>query len=62
MTLDFGVEILDGATVTDVTLSRTVVFSDAAIQDATLEDTIVDRHATVAGVSLCESTVGYTQR
>lgn len=58
VTLGSGVQILDGATVTNTTLSRTVVFSEASIRDAILKDSIVDRHATLSGVSLTESTVG----
>ncbi|ELZ44624.1 Nucleotidyl transferase [Halorubrum coriense DSM 10284] len=58
VTLESGVQILEGATVTDATLTRTVVFPEASVKDASLEDSIVDSHAAVNGVSLTESTVG----
>ncbi|GAB6878726.1 NDP-sugar synthase [Halorubrum gandharaense] len=56
------VHVMDGATVTDATLERAVVFPEATVTDASVTETIVDQHAEVAGHRLDEALIGeYTK-
>lgn len=57
-TLGETVLIGSGATVTNSTLERTIVFDDVEITDASLEGSIIDEEATVADVSLSEARIG----
>ena len=52
------VHVMDGATVENASLERTVVFSEATVRDADLVDAVVDEAATVTGVDLNGSLVG----
>ncbi|QCJ45975.1 sugar phosphate nucleotidyltransferase [Haloprofundus sp. MHR1] len=56
--LEGSVQILSGATVTDSTLTRSVVFPDSTITNATLNDSVIDTEATVENIGLSESVVG----
>src|SRR6056297_135484 len=60
--LNGSTHVMDGATVTDATLTDTLVFPDATVEGGDLDETIVDEKATVEGIDLSESLVGsYSQ-
>ncbi|WP_049903963.1 sugar phosphate nucleotidyltransferase [Halococcus agarilyticus] len=52
------VHVMDGATIENATVERSVVFPDASIEDATVTDSVVDEEASVAGTDLGGSLVG----
>lgn len=57
-TLDGAVQVLDGAHVSDSTLTKSVIFPEAMVSDSTLEETVVDTEAHIENVSLDDSVVG----
>ena len=57
-----NVHVMSGATVTDATLDRSLVFPEATVEDATLVDSIVDREALVRGLDLSGGLVGAHSR
>jgi len=52
------VHVMDGATVTDSTLDRAVVFEDATIADSSIRNSVIDEGATLTGVDLSGSLIG----
>ena len=56
--LSGSTHVMSGATVTDATVTDSLVFPDAHIEDAALTDTVVDEEATVTGIDLVDSLVG----
>jgi glucose-1-phosphate thymidylyltransferase len=56
--LSGSTHVMDGATVTDATLTDTLVFPDATIEGSDLDETIVDEKATVSDTDLTESLIG----
>ncbi|ERH00385.1 MAG: nucleoside-diphosphate-sugar pyrophosphorylase [Halonotius sp. J07HN6] len=56
--LSGSTHVMDGATVTDATLTDTLVFPDATIEGSELDETIVDEKATVSDTDLVESLIG----
>ncbi|MFD1571651.1 sugar phosphate nucleotidyltransferase [Halorubrum laminariae] len=52
------VHVMDGATVTDSTLDRAVVFPDATITDSTIRNSVIDEGATLSGVDLSGALIG----
>jgi glucose-1-phosphate thymidylyltransferase len=53
-----NVHVMDGATVRDSTLERSIVFPDATIDSTELRDTIIDREALVRDIDLSGALVG----
>jgi glucose-1-phosphate thymidylyltransferase len=53
-----NVHVMDGATVTDSTLERSIVFPDVTVDSAEVRDTIVDRDALVRDIDLSGALVG----
>jgi glucose-1-phosphate thymidylyltransferase len=53
-----NVHVMDGASVTDSSLSNTVVFPNATITDSDLDRSIVDEETEVSGLNLAETLVG----
>jgi len=53
-----NVHVMDGATVVDSRLERSIVFPDATVNRCELRDSIVDREATVRGIDLSGALVG----
>jgi glucose-1-phosphate thymidylyltransferase len=56
--LSGSTHVMDGATVTDATLTDTLVFPDATVENGDLDETIVDEKATVSDTDLTESLIG----
>ncbi|MFW6320708.1 MAG: sugar phosphate nucleotidyltransferase [Halohasta sp.] len=56
--LNGSVHVMSGATVTDATLTDTLVFPDAHVEDAELTNTVFDQEATIEGIDLTDSLVG----
>jgi glucose-1-phosphate thymidylyltransferase len=56
--LGSNVHIMDGATVTDSTLDRTLVFPDAHISKSTFRDSIIDCESEVHGLDLASALIG----
>ncbi|MEZ3164281.1 NDP-sugar synthase [Halorubrum sp. RMP-47] len=52
------VHVMDGATVTDSTLDRAVVFPDATIGDSEIRNSVIDTGATLTGVDLSGALIG----
>jgi len=52
------VHVMSGATVTDSTLDRAVVFPDATISDSDINNSVIDTGATLEGVSLSGALIG----
>ena len=52
------VHVMDGATVTDSTLDRAVVFPDATIGDSEISNSVIDTGATLTGVDLSGALIG----
>jgi glucose-1-phosphate thymidylyltransferase len=52
------VHVMSGATVTDSSLDRAVVFEDATIADSTVRNSVVDTGATLEGVDLSGALIG----
>jgi len=52
------VHVMSGATVTDSTLERAVVFPDATITDSEISNSVIDTGATLEGVSLSGALIG----
>jgi glucose-1-phosphate thymidylyltransferase len=52
------VHVMDGATIENATVERSVVFPDATIENATVRDSVVDEDARVAGTDLDGALVG----
>ncbi len=57
-TIGENVHVMDGATVRDATLDRTVVFPEAEISDSELRNSLVDERAHLANVDADGSLVG----
>ena len=49
---------MSGATITDSTLERAVVFPDATITDSTVRNSVVDEGATLEDVDLSGALIG----
>jgi len=56
--LNGSTHVMDGATVSDATLTDTLVFPDATVEGGDLDETIVDEKATVEDIDLTESLIG----
>jgi len=56
--LGTNVHIMDGATVTDSKLDRTLVFGDAVISESTFRESIIDRESEVHGLDLAGALIG----
>jgi glucose-1-phosphate thymidylyltransferase len=52
------VHVMSGATVTDSTLERAVVFPEATITDSTIRNSVIDKGATLEGVDLSGALIG----
>ncbi len=52
------VHVMSGATVTDSTLDRAVVFPDATITDSEISNSVIDTGATLEGVSFSGALIG----
>ncbi len=52
------VHVMDGATVTDSSLDRTVVFPDGTITDSTIRNSVIDEGVTLEGVDLSGALIG----
>ena len=52
------VHVMSGATVTDSTLERAVVFPDATITDSEIRNSVIDEGATLEGVTLSGALIG----
>ncbi|TKX75194.1 NDP-sugar synthase [Halorubrum sp. GN11_10-6_MGM] len=52
------VHVMSGATVTDSTLDRAVVFEDATITDSEIRNSVIDTGATLEGVDLSGALIG----
>jgi glucose-1-phosphate thymidylyltransferase len=60
--LNGSVHVMSGATVTDSTITDSVVFPDTHVEDATLINTVFDEKASIEGLDLTDSLVGsYSQ-
>ncbi|MFD1511995.1 nucleotidyltransferase family protein [Halomarina rubra] len=57
-----NVHVMPGATLSGVSVSDSVVFSEATIEDSDIVDSIVDEHAEVHGKTLTHSLVGSYSR
>jgi glucose-1-phosphate thymidylyltransferase len=61
-TVGANVHVMEGATVRDAHLERSVVFPGAAVADGRVEDSLVDSEADIRGLDLAGALVGsYTQ-
>ena len=56
--LNGSTHVMDGATVTDATLTDTLVFPDATVEGSDVVESIVDEKATVADTDLTEGLIG----
>jgi len=56
--LSGNVHIMDGATVTDATLERSIIFPEATVRSSTLCRSIVDCHSTVEQTALADGLIG----
>ncbi|KTG08999.1 glucose-1-phosphate thymidylyltransferase [Haloprofundus marisrubri] len=56
--LEGSVQVLPGATVSDSTLARSVVFPNSQVTNASVDDTVIDSEATVENIDLSESVIG----
>ena len=56
--LSGSVHIMDGATVTDATLERSIVFPEATVRSSTLCRSIVDCHGIVEQIDLADGLIG----
>ena len=60
--LNGSTHVMSGATVTDATITDSLVFPDAHVEDAELVETVFDEKASIEGIDLEESLVGgYSQ-
>ena len=57
-TLGDVVQVMDGATVTDSSLDRTVVFPEATVTDSDVRNSVIDEHAVLEDVDLSGSLIG----
>ncbi|SDJ67984.1 glucose-1-phosphate thymidylyltransferase [Halovenus aranensis] len=57
-TIGENVHVMPGATVTDATLERSLVFPDATLESCSLVDSIVDREALVRNLDLTGARIG----
>ena len=57
-TLGGNVHIMDGATVTDSNLERSLVFPGASVDNSTFRDSIIDRDAAVSGLDFAGALLG----